>query len=151
MNEFKYKAPPYPTSLDFLKYLEPEVPDSLQYLITDWFKEITLYDNRLEEATYKKLTNGKFEVTMKVESHKIKADSLGNETKTAMNDWVDIGVFSDKDEESLLFEKRVKIIQPEMTFTFEVNSKPLRAAIDPRRLLIDRVYKDNTKALKEED
>jgi hypothetical protein len=151
LNEFKYKAPPYPTSLDFLKYLEPEVPDSLQYLITDWFKEITLYDNRLEEATYKKLTNGKFEVTMKVESHKIKADSLGNETKTAMNDWVDIGVFSDKDEESLLFEKRVKIIQPEMTFTFEVNSKPLRAAIDPRRLLIDRVYKDNTKALKEED
>ena len=151
LNEFKYKAPPYPTSLDFLKYLEPEVPDSLQYLVTDWFKEITLYDNRLEEATYKKLPNGKFEVTMKVESYKIKADSVGNETKTAMNDWVDVGVFSDEDEENLLFEKRVKINQPEMTFTFEVNSKPIRAAIDPRHLLIDRVYKDNSKTLKEED
>ena len=147
LEEFRYKEPPYPTSLDFLRHLEPVVPDSLQYLITDWFKEITLYDNRLKEATYKELKNGKFEITMKLETVKIKADSGGIETKVPMNDWIDIGVFADSDEDDLMFQKRVKFDQPEMTFVFEVDSLPAKAAIDPRHILIDRVYKDNIKSL----
>ena len=150
LNEFKYKAPPYPTSLDFLKHLEPQVPDSLNYLIKDWFKEITLYDNRLKDANFKKLDNGKYQVSMNIESYKIKADSIGNETKVSMNDWIDIGVFSDSDEEKLMYEKRVKINKPKMTFSFEVDSLPRKAAIDPRHLLIDRVYDDNIKNISTE-
>ncbi len=146
LKEYKYQDP-YPTALDFMKYLEPQVPDSLNYLIDDWFKEITLYDNRLKEATYKELANGKYEVSVSVESYKIKADTIGNETQVPINDWIDIGVFSDDDEEILLFEKRVKIDKPEMTFTFEVDSLPAKAGIDPRHLLIDRVYDDNTKSI----
>ena len=42
LEEYKYRKPPYPNSLDFLRHLEPQVPDSLKYLINDWFKEITL-------------------------------------------------------------------------------------------------------------
>ena len=83
LEEYKYQPPPYPTSLDFMKYLEEEVPDSLQYLITDWFKEITLYDNRMKSAVYAPLENGNFEVTLEIESYKMRADSLGNETKIA--------------------------------------------------------------------
>ena len=79
----------------------------------------------------------------------MKGDTIGNETKIAMNDWIDIGVFSDSDEKRLLFEKRVKIDKSEMTFTLEVDSLPVKAAIDPRRLLIDRVYKDNIKTVSE--
>ncbi len=149
MNEFldkyRYQNPPYPSSLDFIEYLEPKVPDSLQYLIKDWFQEITLYDNRLKESSYKKLDNGKYEVSMTVESYKIKADSLGNETKVPINDWIDIGVFADSDEEKLVYEKRVKINQNQTNFTFQVDSLPVKAAIDPRKLLIDRVYDDNIK------
>jgi len=150
LDEFKYKKPPYPTSLDFLKHLEPRVPDSLKYLIDDWFKKITLYDNRLKEATYKKLDDGKYQVSMNIESYKMYADTIGNETKIPVNDWVDIGVFSDDDEEKLLYEKRVKINKSEMSFSFEVDSLPAKAAIDPRRLLIDRVYDDNIKSVVEE-
>ena len=149
LEEFKYKKPPYPTSYDFLKYLEPEVPDSLKYLITDWFKEITLYDNRLKEANYKKLDNGKYQVSMNIESYKIKADTLGKETKIAINDWIDIGVFTDKDEKHLLYQKRVKFDKDKMNFTFEVDSLPVKAAIDPRHILIDRIYSDNIKTVKE--
>ena len=149
LEEYRYKKPPYPTSLDFIRHLEPQVPDSLQYLITDWFKEITLYDNRLKEANYKKLDNGKYEVTLEIESSKIKSDSLGNETRTAINDWIDVGVFADDDEENLIFEKRVKVNKPEMTFVFEIDSIPLKLAIDPRHLLIDRVYDDNIKLAEE--
>ncbi|MCP4884136.1 MAG: hypothetical protein GY908_10115 [Flavobacteriales bacterium] len=149
LDEYRYKKPPYPTSLDFIRHLDPQVPDSLKYLITDWFKDITLYDNRLKEANYRKLDNGKYEVTLEIESSKIKSDSLGNETRTAMNDWIDVGAFADDDEENLIFEKRVKVNQPEMTFVFEIDSLPSKLAIDPRRILIDRVYKDNIKTAAE--
>ncbi|MAJ50303.1 MAG: hypothetical protein CMB82_01650 [Flammeovirgaceae bacterium] len=148
LEEYKYRPPPYPTSLDFMKYLEEEVPDSLHYLITDWFNEITLYDNRMKSAVYAPLENGKFEVTLEIESHKIRADSLGNETKIDIYDWIDIGVFTDEDEEQLLYQKRILIDKEKMSFSFEVDSLPMRAAIDPRMLLIDRIYEDNIKDIK---
>jgi peptidyl-prolyl cis-trans isomerase D len=33
-----------------MRHLKPRVPDSLQYLLTDWIEEITLYDFRLENG-----------------------------------------------------------------------------------------------------
>ena len=147
LEEYRYKKPPYPTSLDFLRHLEPQVPDSLNYLIKDWFKEITLYDNRLKEANYKKLDNGKYEITLDIESSKIKSDSLGNETKTRINDWIDIGFFMDDSEEQLYEEKRLKFNKEKSTITVQLDSLPVKAAIDPRHILIDRVYKDNIKSL----
>ena len=146
LEEFRYKKP-YPTSLDFIRHLEPQVPDSLQYLITDWIKEVTLYDNRLKKATYKKLPSGKYEVNMEVESHKIKVDSLGVEHIGDINDWVDIGVLSE-DQEHLLYVDRVKIDQANMTFGFEMDSVPHKAVIDPKMLLLERVRSDNEKSLK---
>ena len=151
LEEYRYKKPPYPTSLDFLRHLEPQVPDSLQYLVTDWFKEITLYDNRLNEANYKKLDNGKYEVTLEIESSKMKSDSLGNETKTAINDWIDVGFFMDDDEERLYSQKRMKFNKEKSSITVQLDSLPVKAAIDPRHLLIDRVYKDNIKSLSLEE
>lgn len=147
LEEYRYKKPPYPTSLDFLRHLEPQVPDSLKYLITDWFKEITLYDNRMKEANYKKLDNGKYEVTLEIESSKIKSDSLGNETKTTINDWIDVGFFMDDDEKRLYSQKRMKFNKEKSSITIQLDSLPVKAAIDPRHLLIDRVYKDNIKSI----
>lgn len=146
LEEYRYKTP-YPTSLDFLKYLDPQVPDSLKYLIKDWFKEITLYDNRMKEATFEKTKDSKFLISLKIASEKIKADTIGNETRVPTNDWIDIGLFTDADEKKLIFQKRVKIDQPEMSFQFTVDSLPARAAIDPRKLLIGRVYDDNSKTV----
>ena len=147
LEEYRYKKPPYPTSLDFIRHLEPQVPDSLQYLVTDWFKEITLYDNRLKEANYKKLDNGKYEVTLEIESSKIKSDSIGNETKKPINDWIDVGFFMDDDENELYAQRRMKFNKEKSSITVQLDSLPVKAAIDPRHLLIDRVYNDNIKSL----
>ena len=147
LEEFKYRKPPYPTTLDFMKHLEPQVPDSLKYIVNDWFKEITLYDNRLKEGSYKKLENGRYQITMNIESKKLLADSMGNETPMQLNDWIDVGAFADSAEEQLLFVKRVKIDRAEMTFNFEIDSIPVKLAIDPYHLLIDRVYEDNIKTV----
>ena len=151
LEEYRYKKPPYPSSLDFLKHLEPQVPDSLKYLVNDWFKEITLYDNRLKEASYKTLDNGKYHVTLEIESAKVKADSIGNETKKPINDWIDIGFFMDSEEKQLYAQQRLKFNQEKSTITVELDSLPVKAAIDPRHILIDRVYKDNIKSLSLEE
>ncbi|EZH75616.1 hypothetical protein ATO12_02175 [Aquimarina atlantica] len=145
LDEYKYKEPPYPTTHDFLRHLKPQVPDSLNYLITDWIKEITLYDYRLNSADYKRKDNGKYEVSMGIEAYKIKVDSLGIENKVKQRDWVDIGVYRDIEEKHLMYSKRVLITDEKMNFSFEVDTIPAKAVIDPKRLLIERVIDDNRK------
>ncbi len=145
LEEYRYKGPPYPTTLDFLNYLEPEVPDSLDYLIEDLFKEITLYDNRVTDVSYKEISENKYELTMDLETRKVRSDSLGNERDIAINDWIEIGVFSDDDEENLIYLKMVKINSNKSQYTVLLDQKPAKAGVDPRNLLIDRVYDDNIK------
>jgi hypothetical protein len=41
----------------------------------------------------------------------------------------------------------VKINDSLMSFTMLVDSLPAKAAIDPRHILIDRVFSDNTKPI----
>ncbi|MGB0930236.1 MAG: M1 family aminopeptidase, partial [Chitinophagales bacterium] len=149
-----YQEPPYPTTYTLMGLLKEATPDSLQYLLTDMFEEITLYSNRTLEASYKKMDNGKYEVTFKTESKKFKADSVGLETPVEkLNDWVDIGVYGEvadgKKNGELIYKKRVRINQEENTFTIQVDEKPSKAGIDPNHILIDRVPGDNLKTVSE--
>jgi aminopeptidase N len=149
--EYRYAEPPYPTSLDFIKHLEPQVPDSLDYLIEDWFKQITLYDFRLKEATFQAQEDGSYLVELKLENKKIYADSIGNETEVPLKDWVDIGIFEDSEAEKPILMKRLNLSSGEQTLTFTVDTKPVKAAIDPKRLLIERVYDDNYESVNEKE
>ena len=151
LEEYRYAPPPYPNTNDFMRYLEPQVPDSLQYLIDDWFKHITLYDFRLKEAGYEEASTGGYMVNLELEARKLRADSIGNETKVPIDDWVDIGVYADRDEKKLLTVKRIKIDKEKLTVSIPVDSLPAKAAVDPRRLLIERVIKDNVKTVSAEN
>ena len=146
LDKYKYSNY-YPTSLDFLKVLEKKVPDSLNYLIDDWFKEITIYDNRLKTAEAKKLENGKYEISLEIESRKFRADSIGNEKSVPLDEWVDIGFFTDGDEKELIGQERIKIVENLSKLSFQLDTLPAKAAIDPRHLLVDKVYSDNTKTI----
>jgi len=134
-----------------LRHLEPRVPDSLNYLIDDWFKEITLYDLRLEEARATELPDGKYEIEMDVMARKVHADTLGNETQVELKEWIDIGVYADDDEEELMAWKRVKFNEENSTVSLVVDSLPAKAALDPRRMLIERVLNDNVKTIDRAD
>jgi ABC-type transport system involved in multi-copper enzyme maturation permease subunit len=147
LEEFRYQEPPYPTAYDFMRYLEPQVPDSLQYLITDWFEDITLYDLRMEDATAKAVDNGKYEVTVQFLAKKLKADGAGNSNEAKLNDWIDIGFYADREEEELIMRQRVYLTQEKGELTFTLDELPAKAAIDPLRLLIDRIDEDNVKTV----
>jgi aminopeptidase N len=93
IQQYAYNAPPYPTSYALVDALREETPPHLQYLIKDLFEDITLFSNRTLDATAVKRPDGKYDVTIDVETHKYKADAKGNETEVAMDDWIDIGAF----------------------------------------------------------
>ena len=71
---FAYKGPPYPTSVDLVDALREETPEEFHYLFADLFEQITLFSNRAIESTYTERSDGKFDVTLKVECRKFQAD-----------------------------------------------------------------------------
>lgn len=150
--EVAYQEPPYTTSRDLLAHFRAVTPDSLQSFVTDLFEHITLYSNRTEEATYEALDDGKYQVNLKVVSQKFYADSLGAESEVPINDWIDIGVYTEdtSGEDSLIYLDRRKITDQENTFQITVDREPTKAGIDPNALLIDRVPDDNVKKVTKE-
>ena len=142
LEEYRYKKSPYPSTLDFLRYLEPQVPDSLSYFVEESFKKIVLYDNRIKTASYTK-KGDKYRITLEFENRKVESNGLNNETLLDMDDWIEVGFFLDEDETQLYREKKLKFNKEFNTLTFELDTLPVKAAIDPRHLLIDRQYNDN--------
>ena len=152
LDTFAYKQPPYPTSLSAVRAFKAVTPDSLHYVINDLFETITLFSNYLVEGSYREIGR-EYEVTLKTNSQKFRADSLGKETEIAVADYIDIAVFAEPNEQEkqgkVLILKRVKIDKKENVFTFRTKEEPYQAGIDPYNYLIDRIPADNIKKLDE--
>ena len=135
---------PYPDTRQFVAALREQTPPDMQYLITDMFESIVLYDNKALTATVTETPDHKYKVELAVQARKAKADENGNETPMPLNDYIDIGVFSgEKDHEKPLSLKKEKLTQEHQTFEIIVDQKPTRAGIDPYNKLIDRTADDN--------
>ncbi|MGH7555822.1 MAG: ABC transporter permease/M1 family aminopeptidase, partial [Longimicrobiales bacterium] len=151
LQERAYETAPYSTARDFVGYLRAETPDSLQSVITDLFETITLFDTKTEEASVTARADGKFAVRLVVRANKVRADSVGNTTDVALGDFIDIGVFGEKEKGNelgkLLFLQKYRITQPLTTIEVVVDEAPRKAGIDPYNKLIDRVPTDNVKDL----
>src|SRR5207253_9323332 len=92
-----FQEPPYTTSRELLAELRAVTPAEYPYLIGDLFETITLYENRALSASYREAGNGQYEVTLKVAAKKVRAEEDGTQHETAMDDWIDIGVFDAND------------------------------------------------------
>lgn len=146
LEKHRDSGPPYPTSRDLLAALRAVTPGSLQPLLTDLFETITLWDVEARRAAVARTAGGRYEVTLDVMARKMRADSVGKETETPMNDFVEIGVFAppqgDRDGEPL-YLKRHRIHSGRQTIRIIVPREPAHAGIDPYRKLIDREREDN--------
>jgi aminopeptidase N len=149
ITRYAYAPPPYPTSYALLDALREQTPPELQYLIKDLFEDITLFSNRTLSATARQRSDGQYDVSIEVEARKFKADGNGNESEVPVDDWIDIGAFTEpasgKKYGDTLYRQRVHITQRNSTFSFTVAQMPASAGIDPFALLIDRIPDDNTK------
>lgn len=164
-----FQEAPYTNSIELVQELDAATPDSLKYLIHDMFETITLYENRVEKATAKKLPNGTYEVKIDFTVSKYKANDDGKrlfkdktgktvtykkkDSKYAiesypLNDYVEIGVFSEqtvkgKKKDKELYLKKVKIDKINNSVTVIVKEKPLEVGVDPYNKLIDTQSDDN--------
>ncbi|HKK92549.1 MAG TPA: M1 family aminopeptidase, partial [Longimicrobiales bacterium] len=154
VDEFGYAGPPYPTSHEMVDRIRAVTPDSLRYLITDLFEEITLYDNRVVgDPVMEELEDGRWRVTYDVQTAKIRADSVGVETQIPMDDYVDLAVLGRPEEGAergeVLARERRRLTDGEHTIEFVVDELPWQVAVDPDYYLIDRVPDDNIARVRE--
>ena len=145
-----YREAPYPTSIHAVAAFRAVTPDSLQYLIDDLFENITLFSNRVESSSAKKV-GAQWQVTVTTRSEKYRADTLGKETPVVLQDYIDIGVFAEAAKGQKLGKplamRRVKVTRASNTYTFNVPERPANVGIDPYNVLVDRIPDDNVKAV----
>jgi ABC-type transport system involved in multi-copper enzyme maturation permease subunit len=142
LEKYRGSGPPYPTSLDLYAELRAVTPPSLHYLLTDLFETITLWDVKTQSAAARRLPDGKYEVTLEVMAQKLRADGIGVETATPMNDFVEVGVFASGKSDPL-YLTRHRIRSGKQTIRIIVPQKPSRAGVDPDGKLIERERADN--------
>ena len=147
--QYRYAPPPYPTSYALVDALREQTPPQYQYLLKDLFEDITLFSNRTLSATAKKRPDGKYDVTVQLETHKYKADAKGAETEVAVDDWIEVGALAAPEKGKrfgqVLARRLIHMTGKGGTYTFVTDTKPDKAGVDPLLLLIDRVPDDNLK------
>ena len=171
IDQVAFQEPPYTTAIEFTEHLKTRTPDSLQYLITDLFETITLYDNKIIKAELETLNNNKHKVKFTAQVAKYRSDEKGNTVYDEMYgttlteeingeeveslflaDYIDVGIYTEneidgKKEEKLIYLKKHKIEEINNAFEIEVDQKPTRVGIDPLNKLIDRNSNDNRRSL----
>jgi len=134
----------YPTSDVLVNYLKAETPDSLQFVVDDLFKKITIFENRVINPTAKKV-GAQYQVTIPIQTTKYYTDAVGIEKKTPIRDYIDVGIFTQdvNGKEKLVYLQKLKFSKDQTTVVIMVKDKPTKAGIDPIYKLIDRNTEDN--------
>jgi hypothetical protein len=149
-----FQPPPFTNSLELLDFVRREVPAGRQPLITDLFETITLFENRVERARFAQLLGGKYSVAVEAGARKLRSDGYGVESEIPLDDWIEVGVFGEREvdgrsEETVLYLDQRHVTEPEVRFVVVVDELPVRAGIDPFNKLVDRNSDDNCKRVQE--
>jgi ABC-2 type transport system permease protein len=151
VERFRAGGPPYPTARDLYAELRAVTPDSLRYLLTDLFETVTLWDVETRGAVVARTAGGQYQVTLDVLARKVRADSVGRETETPMDDLVEVGVFAPATGDrpgAPLYLRRHRLRSGRQTIRVTVPRAPSRAGVDPFHKLIDRQREDNVAEVK---
>jgi len=148
---FRFKGAPYPRSVDLIAEFrkEAKTPEQ-QQLITDLFEKITIYDLKVTDAATRKDAGG-WTTTLTVAADKFYANGKGVETKTALNEPIEIGLFTARpgigafSSRNVISMQRFPIHSGKQTITVHSSVKPTFAGVDPYNFYIDRNSDDNVK------
>ncbi|HEX4739257.1 MAG TPA: M1 family aminopeptidase [Allosphingosinicella sp.] len=150
LNQYKFKGAPYPRSIELVNAFrkEAKTPED-QQLITDLFERITIFDLKTIAPTATKRRDGKWDVTVPVEARKYYAGGKGEEKEAALQDRIEIGLFTAMpgrgkfDRRDVIQIVRMPVHSGRQSFHFVTAVKPAYAGIDPYNFYIDRNSSDN--------
>lgn len=143
LEEYKFKAAPYPTSLDLVDHLKSEIPDSLQYLVKDMFETVTFYNNKVIDAKSMKQENNEYEITVSFEVRKTRS---GSDEDLYLSDYIEIGIYNENDEE--IYIGKHKVSEKTNSLKIKLTETASKVIVDPNTLLIDRDLEDNEMEIK---
>jgi ABC-2 type transport system permease protein len=136
------------------------------------FKNVILYDNKIEDVNATKLDNGKYQVDIDFTISKYTTDLRGNrmysQTKNdsltndnsmnsvigslPLSDYIEFVVFGEEEVDGVitlveLYKKKHEITKIYNKLRINLNQKPTGVGVDPYHKLIDRNLEDNRKGL----
>ena len=129
-------------------------PTEQHVLIDDWFKRVTTYDLSIEDTKCKQLDNGKYEISIKLQSKRFETQADGSLKEIQINEPIAIGLFSKypssaNEKNGLLYLKSHQINKELMEINLIVDELPEYAAIDPYGTRCDEDFVDNLVRLEE--
>ena len=146
---WRFKGPPYLRSLDMVNEFRKEAKTpQQQQLITDLFEKITLYDLKVTDAVTKKDATG-WTTMLTISADKFYADGKGKETKSGLNEPIEIGLFTARpglgefSRRNVLVMGQKPIRSGTQKLVVHTKDKPTFAGIDPYNFYVDRNSDDN--------
>lgn len=137
-------VPPFPIILDLIEAIRSATPGNLQFLVSDWLENITIYDAQAKQATVTKRPDGSYEVTLTATLQKFQSDEEGNEKAIELNpqETVEIGILGEDDQ--WLYRQAHKLQTGSNTVTIVVDREPKRVMVDPFYSLPNRSFENAT-------
>jgi aminopeptidase N len=136
------------TSLDFLDELYLVTPKENHILIDDWIKRVITYDLSINKATYKKLSENKYEIKATISAQRYQTTKSGKEEKISINELITIGVFNKSSNKTKISYLKPYLINNNlMEFRCIVDTIPAYIRIDPNTTKLDRTIADNSKII----
>lgn len=142
VGRFALAGPPYATTSDLVDALRSAAPDSLEYLVEDWFETLTFHEAGVESVVVTPGEGPVWRVTAEISFAKIRSDGTGDERPVPPGDWIDVGVRGEGG--ATLAVERQFVDSSRATFTFEVRAPPASVVVDPGYRLLERDRADNT-------
>ncbi|MEA3479294.1 MAG: M1 family aminopeptidase, partial [Bacteroidota bacterium] len=148
VEQYGYRLDTFALASDLIEEFYKVTPDSLKYFVDDLFLKISIYENKINSATVKDLGNGEFLVSLDVGTIKYYADSVGNQTKALMSDYIYVALM-DEEGEAFYYQKH-RFSKNRSSLQIITEQKPSKAGIDPYLILVDREMDDNICDVSEE-
>jgi hypothetical protein len=153
LDKFRFKGAPDPRSLDLIaEFRKVASTPEQQQLITDLFEKITLYDLKVTDAVTRKDGDG-WTTTLTIDADKFYANGKGADTKTKLDEAIEVGLFTARPGLGAFSAKDVIVMGREplhsgmLKVTVHSKVKPAFAGVDPYNYYIDRNSDDNVMAV----
>ena len=140
-----YKNKPVVTTIDLIEELYKVTPKEHHKLLNDWMKHVVTYNLKITNAVYKKMLDGKFELTITVNSKRFETNHLGKEIEININEPITIGIFNKHPLtiKGNMYLKPHQINKKEMKIKIITDFEPIHVVIDPNNNRLDKNLEDN--------
>ncbi|AHE53383.1 ABC transporter permease/M1 family aminopeptidase [Sphingomonas sanxanigenens] len=150
LDRYRFKSQPYARSTDLVDgFMSLARTPAERQLVADLLTRITIYDLKTETAVARKLPDGNYETLLTVKAGKAYVDGKGKESKAALADDIDIGLFDKRpglgefDRKDVILMERRPIRSGTQQIRVVTRRRPLFAGVDPYNKYVDRNSDDN--------